>query len=415
MHDQLHFADATGDAVVISAGPDGKVAFTREPAGDGYLVSTNFNLANPYSGGYPCWRYDRAEKMLGAVRGQEELTVERVASIMEAVHVEGPSGWTLYSLVADLRERLVYVYFMFQYDVPIVLSIDQEIAQAQPSRPVSELFPQQTQRQADRAYQRLVTRSTRCSAGGWVWLGLVAGSLLALVLLARSKRRELAFWVPVVAVLGPVGLLAWLLAVRRRRPHALVEAAGDLPPNVVGMVVALLAAVLVPEIGQNAGLQLLVLYSVALATGLLLYQAPLVAWSTRSSYLGTVLRRLPGVLVSTNLALAGLVAVSLPLVNWQVGYCGLSGLSALQWWAIAALGALLGGLPLFAYHVWVLHRGFSTWSGFVWDSGEGGEERAAFSSLPWRRQWPWVVLSLMILVSGIAVGVWGSMVAASMA
>jgi hypothetical protein len=38
MHDQLHFADATGDAVVISTGPDGKVAFTRKPAGDGTAI-----------------------------------------------------------------------------------------------------------------------------------------------------------------------------------------------------------------------------------------------------------------------------------------------------------------------------------------------------------------------------------------
>ena len=55
MHDQMHFADATGDAVVISAGPDGKVAFTRKPPGDSFLVSTNFNLANPANGfSYPC-------------------------------------------------------------------------------------------------------------------------------------------------------------------------------------------------------------------------------------------------------------------------------------------------------------------------------------------------------------------------
>jgi len=141
MHDQMHFADATGDAVVISAGPDGKVAFTRKPAGDGFLVSTNFNLANPSNGSYPCWRYARAEKMLSRIESEAGLTAERVASIMEAVHVEGPSGWTLYSVVADLRQRLVYVYFLFQYDAPIVLSIDEEIARPQASRPLSELFP----------------------------------------------------------------------------------------------------------------------------------------------------------------------------------------------------------------------------------------------------------------------------------
>ena len=55
MHDQMQFADATGDAVIISAGADGEVVFTRKPRGDGYLVSTNFNVANPANGyGYPC-------------------------------------------------------------------------------------------------------------------------------------------------------------------------------------------------------------------------------------------------------------------------------------------------------------------------------------------------------------------------
>ena len=39
---QVLLADATGDAVVISAGSDGELAFTRKPKGDVYLVSTNF-------------------------------------------------------------------------------------------------------------------------------------------------------------------------------------------------------------------------------------------------------------------------------------------------------------------------------------------------------------------------------------
>jgi hypothetical protein len=55
---QLHVADSTGDAVVISAGPDGDIVFTRKKKGNGYLVSTNFNRANQKNGRYPCWRYD---------------------------------------------------------------------------------------------------------------------------------------------------------------------------------------------------------------------------------------------------------------------------------------------------------------------------------------------------------------------
>jgi predicted dienelactone hydrolase len=156
MRDQLHFADATGDAVVISAGPDGKVAFTRKPAGDSFLVSSNFNLANPSNGGYPCWRYSRAQEMLSHVTSREDLTAERVASIMEAVHLEGRDAWTVHSVVADLRQRVVYVYFMFQYDAPIVLNVDAEIARAPAPGPLSARFPPEIAHRADQAYQRLV-------------------------------------------------------------------------------------------------------------------------------------------------------------------------------------------------------------------------------------------------------------------
>jgi hypothetical protein len=408
MHDQLHFADATGDAIVISAGPDGRVAFTRKPAGDGFLVSTNFNVANPLNGGYPCWRYSRAEEMLSEIQSQGELTVERVASIMEAVHVEGPSGWTLYSVVADLQQRLVYVYFMFQYDAPIVLSIDEEIARPHPACPLSELLPEETQRRADRAYQWLMARPARCNTAGFTWLGLVAASLAALLLAVRPGRQGLVVWVPVVVVLGPVGLLASLIVARSRRPRALVEAAGDLPPTVVGMVAALLIAALLSETSQNRLLQLLAFYGVPLSFGLLFHQSPLLAWATRSGYTRTVLRRLPAVLVSTNLALAGLWVVSFPLINRHLNYCGFSGLTVLQWWAIAVLGALGGGLLLYVYHVWAVRRGFTAWSALLWDTGEAGDGTMTVSSPPWRRLWLWILLSFVALVAGVIVGFWGT-------
>jgi hypothetical protein len=412
MRDQLHFADATGDAVVISAGPDGKVAFARKPAGDGFLVSTNFNLANPSNGSYPCWRYARAEKMLSRIESEGELTVERMASIMEAVHVEGPSGWTLYSVVADLRQRLVYVYFMFQYDAPIVLSVDEQIARPHPSRPLSELLPEETQRRADQAYQRLMTRPTRCNTAGFIWLGLVAASLVTLLLVVRPGRRGRVVWVPVVAVLGPAGLLAWLIVTRGRRMGTLVEAAGDLPPTVAGMVVALLTAVLLSGISQNHLLQLVAFYGIPLSVGLFFYQSPLLARATGSGYARTILRRLPAALVSTNLALAGLLAVSLPLINWHLNYCGFSTLAVLPWWAIAVLSALVGGLLLTVYHTWAARRGFTTWSALLWDTAEAGDGNIEISAPSWRHLWLWILLSFVILVAGVTVGVWGTTLAA---
>ena len=43
LRNQWFFADASGDAVVISAGAEGELAFTRKPFGNGYLISTNIN------------------------------------------------------------------------------------------------------------------------------------------------------------------------------------------------------------------------------------------------------------------------------------------------------------------------------------------------------------------------------------
>jgi hypothetical protein len=417
MHDQLHFADATGDAVVISAGPDGEVAFTRKSAGDGFLVSTNFNVANPSNGSTPCWRYARAERMLSEIQSENELTAKAAAAVAEAVHVESPSGWTIYSVVADLPQRLVYVYYMFQYDAPIVLSVDDEIARPRPSHRLSELFPDDTRQRANKAFERLMARTARCDRVGLTWLGLVALSLVGLLLVPRSGRGRMALWVPLVAVLGPLGLLARMLVDpitgRGGRASILAEAVGDLPPYVVGLMTALLTVFLVPRVTQNQLLQLLVFYGIPVALALLFYQPLLLTRATGSGYGRTVWRRLPAVVVSTNLALAGLLAVGLPLIQWQLNTCGISPWIILAWWIIAALSALAGGLLLYGYHAWAVRRGFTAWSALLVGAGsEIGDEGATVSSPPWRRVWPWVLLSFAILIAGVVAGVWGTMLAA---
>jgi hypothetical protein len=412
MHYQMHFADATGDAVVISAGADGKIAFTRKPPDDGFLVSTNFNLANRVNGSYPCWRYDRAEALLSEIDSQDELTAERAASVLDAVHVESTTVWTIMSVVGDLPQGLVYVYLFHQFDVPIVLNVAEEIARAPDSGPLRDLFPPETVSQADQAYQRLMARSTRCNTASFIWLGLVVASFAILLLVARPGRRGLAFWAPVVAVLGPLGLLARLITARGHQRRVLVEAAGDLPPCVLGMMVALLTIVLMQDVSQNSLLQLLAFYGLPLVFALFLYQAPLFAWKMRYNYVRAVVRRLPAVLISTNLALAGLLAVDLPLIKWHLECCGFNGLTALSWWAIAVLGASAGGLLLCIYHAWATRRGFAAWSALLWSTGEADGGIPAVSSPPWRCLWLWVLLSFVVLVAGIVLGAMGSTLAA---
>jgi len=151
---QMHLADATGDAVVISAGPDGELAFSRKPAGDAYLVSTNFNLANrknTYS--YPCQRYNTATRMLDAIASKTP-TVDYCRSILDAVHVEGPVSNTLYSNVIDLSSGVIYLYHWHQWDEVVTLDIAEEVAKGSRRGQISDLFSTETTKKASDEHQR---------------------------------------------------------------------------------------------------------------------------------------------------------------------------------------------------------------------------------------------------------------------
>ncbi|MHC4354375.1 MAG: carcinine hydrolase/isopenicillin-N N-acyltransferase family protein [Planctomycetota bacterium] len=142
---QIHFADATGDAVVISAGADGELAFIRKPPGDGYLVSTNFNRANSRNAhSYPCPRYDKAVEMLEKIEDSASLTADYVRSILDAVHVEGSEINTLYSNIFDLRNGTIYLYHWHQFDEVITLNVAELLARGSWVQKTADAFSPQT-------------------------------------------------------------------------------------------------------------------------------------------------------------------------------------------------------------------------------------------------------------------------------
>jgi hypothetical protein len=169
MNGQKQFADASGDAVLISPGPDGELVFTRKPPGDGYLVSTNFNVTDPSHGyGYPCQRYETAQGILGQlVEGNSALTVQDAAHVLDAVHQEGGTSWTIESLVADLPNGMIYLYYFYQFDKPVVLDVAQELANPRAAGPLSALFPDDVQEEAARRYQHIEAQASRCQ-----WMGI---------------------------------------------------------------------------------------------------------------------------------------------------------------------------------------------------------------------------------------------------
>lgn len=166
---QVLLADATGDAVVISAGKDGNLAFTRKPPGNGYLLTTNFNranLENTFEDSFPCWRYDKAVELLEKIKSEKDLTVSHFKSILDAVHIESAIGNTEYSNVIDLKNGLIYLNHWHQYEETAIINVAEEIAkhsssarlvdgsvkQPSPVR-IKDLFSPETVRRAEREHQ----------------------------------------------------------------------------------------------------------------------------------------------------------------------------------------------------------------------------------------------------------------------
>jgi hypothetical protein len=161
---QIHLADATGDAVVISAGPDGELAFERKGEGNGYIVSTNFNLAfydEDQRKGL-CSRYDTAEALLETIKDEDNLTVEYCASILDAVHAEGASSNTLYSNVFDLKTGMIYLYYWHQFDEVVTLSVQEELTKSPSPTRIRDLFSQETVGKASAEHQRHQERGGFC-------------------------------------------------------------------------------------------------------------------------------------------------------------------------------------------------------------------------------------------------------------
>ena len=410
MHDQMHFADATGDAVIISAGIDGEVVFTRKPPGDGFLVSTNFNVANPANSySYRCWRYDKAWESLSQMVNQgEQLTAQNAASVLDAVHVEAGIAWTIESLVADLSRGLVYLYYFYQFDRPVVLNVKEEIANARTPGPLSSLFPEDVQQEAARRYQEIQAKVKRCQWVSMVWLAMVAISVILLITLSISRRRGMRFWIPAAIILGPLALLVWFIIETERKPvswhDTLLEAIGDVMPTVVAFVAVLVLIIFIPAVQGSGLLQILLIFGLPLIMGCLVFQGPLLASMADKSYGRFLINRLPQALVAANLGLAGISAIAAPLTMYSIRVCPIFPLNFwtfITWWAIIIPGVLVGLLLLFLYEFWAIRGGFQAWSVLAWREGK-------MHTPYWRDLWWWILLSYAALLGGLAAGVFFS-------
>ncbi len=120
----LLLADAGGDAAVVELVEGEMRVFRKEGS---YLAATNFSLANPGTGNYPCLRYALVTEVLG---GDQAPSVESFTKILQAcaaprvsIGDTGREGGTLYSNVYDLTNQVIHLYREGGFNAPVRIDV----------------------------------------------------------------------------------------------------------------------------------------------------------------------------------------------------------------------------------------------------------------------------------------------------
>ncbi len=406
MHDQMHFADSTGDAVIISAGKDGEVVFTRKEPGDGYLVSTNFNVANPANGfNYPCWRYDEANMLLGKLlEGNKPVTASDVTDVMEAVHMEDGASWTIETMVADLVKGKVLIYYFYQYDQPFVLDVREELLHPREPGALSKLFPEDVREEAARRYEKATAKLVMNRITGLSWPLIVLVSLIIIFFFPYESRKEYRLWIPAAIVFGPMAIVIKYLHSRisgKVLKMALVETLGNLMPVVLSYTSGTTLLIVKLMNGNNAWQTQLALVVGLPVAATFLVHVLLVFTCSRGGYLRLLLNRLPQVLIINFLGLAGYFSLAMPLLNKSLNMSLLIPLSpyaVITWLVIVVHVSLPAGILILLYEQWAVRKGFKAWTIF-----SGMEEESPVP--PAGKLWWWLLISFAVLIAGLIAGI----------
>jgi len=154
MEIQIHIADNSGDAVIISPGPDGELAFTRMDPEQGFLISSNFNHAYP-GNGKQGWRYDTAFSMLSQ---PSSVSAENAHDVLSAVRLNNLTTFTLISSVTDLKKNEITFYYLSQFSEGAAVHVTEYLQGDQRIISLEDLFSPETVQSGKSAYRSFEIR-----------------------------------------------------------------------------------------------------------------------------------------------------------------------------------------------------------------------------------------------------------------
>lgn len=150
---QSMFLDTTGESVVFNIGTDGEFDFFRN--NDTFQLCSNYYIndtsrGNPSSGAIR--RYKAAAQKLIDIDTNNSISIESIATVLDAAHFEGPLINTLYSNIFDVENGIIYLYYFHQFEEVVILNLEEELAKGWHSYRISDLFSQDLVDKASNEY-----------------------------------------------------------------------------------------------------------------------------------------------------------------------------------------------------------------------------------------------------------------------
>jgi len=150
---QSMYIDTSGESLVYNIGLDGEFDFFIE--NETFQIISNFYLDDP-SRGNPnsdaIRRYNAAEEKLNYIVTNENITIETIATVLDAAHFEGPLVNTLYSNIFDVTNGDIYLYYFHQFDEVVILNLEEELTKGWHTYRISDLFTQELKDKAFNEY-----------------------------------------------------------------------------------------------------------------------------------------------------------------------------------------------------------------------------------------------------------------------
>ena len=182
---QLHFSDMYGTSVVISGNLDGETVYTYKKNTSNYLLSMNFNLAyqlNSYHN-LPCPIYNTAVEMLDEIKTEEDLTVEAIRDVLNAVHVEGDIFETKLTYILDPVNMEVFIYYNHDYDIVFHYDFAEEIDGMAPDG--------MTIYNIGELYDEILLSRRISNSSVFIWIAIPVALLIRQIAVFVVKRKEL--------------------------------------------------------------------------------------------------------------------------------------------------------------------------------------------------------------------------------